>query len=281
MKSVRVGPDQALLIFSMLFGEEQDEREPMQSSCGIKAAPRDALVKAGLILKDRRTTAKGSSAQFLLLTDEAWDWAVSNLDAPVSDPVPRKRKNEDEISRIALHGALAKLKRFLTTHDHALAEFVRADADGQSNASDPQHEAPVAPKVSKKRALPSNALERKHKAPVAPKVSRKRARPSAPRSRTKAQQSKSLVSAGTLEARVRQACLDLAHGNVKERVRLKDLRRKVRASRAVMDQALTAMQNSGKLVLMRLDNPAELTREDAAAALSIAGNPRHLVYLEA
>jgi hypothetical protein len=84
-----------------------------------------------------------------------------------------------------------------------------------------------------------------------------------------------------LEARVREACLNLAQGHTKQRIRLTDLRREVHAPREVVDQALTAMQNSGKLVLMRLDNPAELTQEDDAAALSIAGNPRHLVYLEA
>ncbi len=84
-----------------------------------------------------------------------------------------------------------------------------------------------------------------------------------------------------LTAAVRSACLELANGKTKERIRLKDLRRRLDLGREVLDEALLRMQQSGGLVLMRLDNPAELTQEDESAALQIAGNPRHLVYLEA
>ena len=44
---------------------------------------------------------------------------------------------------------------------------------------------------------------------------------------------------------------------------------------------LLEMQVAGRLVLYKLDNPTEITREDEQAALFIAGQPRHLVYLEA
>jgi hypothetical protein len=40
------------------------------------------------------------------------------------------------------------------------------------------------------------------------------------------------------------------------------------------------MQRSGRIVLYKLDNPAEISAEDEAAALFIAGEPRHIVYLE-
>jgi hypothetical protein len=55
----------------------------------------------------------------------------------------------------------------------------------------------------------------------------------------------------------------------------------VGAPRAQLDAALTSMQRTGQLVLFRIENPAELTAADESAALYIAGNPRHLVYLEA
>jgi hypothetical protein len=84
-----------------------------------------------------------------------------------------------------------------------------------------------------------------------------------------------------IEDQVRNACLDLARGATKARVRLTDLRKRVGAPRAQLDAALTSMQRTGQLVLFRIENPAELTAADESAALYIAGNPRHLVYLEA
>ncbi len=85
----------------------------------------------------------------------------------------------------------------------------------------------------------------------------------------------------TDEGRIREACLALAEGQIKRRVRLSELRRKLTASRESLDRALLALQEQGRLVLYRMDNPAEITAEDERAALSIAGQPRHLVYLEA
>lgn len=83
------------------------------------------------------------------------------------------------------------------------------------------------------------------------------------------------------EDQIRAACLALTHGQTKKRVRLSDLRRKLSTSRESLDHLLVAMQEAGRLVLYRMDNTAEITPEDERAALSIAGQPRHLVYLEA
>jgi hypothetical protein len=83
-----------------------------------------------------------------------------------------------------------------------------------------------------------------------------------------------------IEDRIRSAYLALTNGAVKRRVLLKDLRTRVAASREDLDQALQAMQTQRKLVLMGLDNPQERTQGDDDAALYIAGNPRHLVYLQ-
>jgi hypothetical protein len=84
-----------------------------------------------------------------------------------------------------------------------------------------------------------------------------------------------------LDDEVRLACLALAHGETRKRVRLKDLRPKLTIPRDALDRTLLAMQTSGQLVLYKLDNPAEITTEDEKAALLIAGQPRHIVYLEA
>jgi len=84
-----------------------------------------------------------------------------------------------------------------------------------------------------------------------------------------------------VEDQVRKVCLDLAHGIPKQRVRLTDLRTRIPVPREQLDAALTAMQRAGRLVLFKIENPAELTPADESAALYIAGNPRHLVYLEA
>lgn len=83
------------------------------------------------------------------------------------------------------------------------------------------------------------------------------------------------------EQEVRDVCLSLAGGQVGKRVRLAALRERLLASRDSLDQTLKSMQQAGRLVLYKLDNPAEITPDDERAALVIAGHPRHLVYLEA
>jgi len=85
----------------------------------------------------------------------------------------------------------------------------------------------------------------------------------------------------SVEDEVRSACLALANGETRKRVRLKDLRHRISIPRSELDRTLLAMQTAGRLVLYKLDNPAEITQQDEQAALLIAGQPRHLVYLEA
>lgn len=89
-----------------------------------------------------------------------------------------------------------------------------------------------------------------------------------------------LVEKATTEEQIRAACLSLTGGQTGKRIRLADLRNKVPASREVLDNLLQSMQQAGRVVLYKMDNPAEVTPEDEQAALLIAGNPRHLVYLE-
>jgi len=86
----------------------------------------------------------------------------------------------------------------------------------------------------------------------------------------------------SLHTRVEQACLSLAGGAKKSRVRLSALRRALPAmSRQQLDAALIDLQRERRLVLYREDNTPALTAEDHAAALVVGDSPRHLVYLEA
>lgn len=84
-----------------------------------------------------------------------------------------------------------------------------------------------------------------------------------------------------LAARILEESLDLA-GGIKRRVRLKDLRERLSdVGKEELDRELLSLQSAERLVLYRLDNPAEVTRADEEAALFVAGNPRHIIYLEA
>jgi hypothetical protein len=87
-------------------------------------------------------------------------------------------------------------------------------------------------------------------------------------------------TAQPIEELIRAAYLRETNGRVKERVLLKDLRPKVEVERDAFDRALLSMQQRSKVVLMGLDNPSDRTSEIEAAALHIAGRPRHLVYFQ-
>jgi hypothetical protein len=83
-----------------------------------------------------------------------------------------------------------------------------------------------------------------------------------------------------LEEAIARACLDLADGRDNVRVRLADLRDRLRGvPKDTLDQKLLEMEQQGKLSLYRLDNPQDIFAEDRAAVLHTAtGNERHIVY---
>jgi hypothetical protein len=85
-----------------------------------------------------------------------------------------------------------------------------------------------------------------------------------------------------LTARIERACLELADGQRKRRVRLSALRDALGDVRKnELDEALLALQEAGRAVLYRDDNSAGLTAADHDAALFVGGAPRHIIYLEA
>ena len=78
---------------------------------------------------------------------------------------------------------------------------------------------------------------------------------------------------------IRAAALDIA-GAPETRVRLADLREKLGGTREEQDAALLDMQKSGEAVLMRNDDPQDITPRDEAAKLMLGDNRRDLVYVK-
>lgn len=79
---------------------------------------------------------------------------------------------------------------------------------------------------------------------------------------------------------VRAACLKLAGGALNSRVRLYRLRDELaRLARADLDRVLLEMQADGDLALYEIDDPREVTDEDVAGEIDLAGSKRRIVYL--
>jgi hypothetical protein len=90
-----------------------------------------------------------------------------------------------------------------------------------------------------------------------------------------------LPPADPLALLIRTTSLELGGGMTRVRVRLRELRARLRdVSRDRLDRALVDLQNAGSLVLYRIDDPMDIKPEDERAALQINGNPRHILYLE-
>lgn len=84
-----------------------------------------------------------------------------------------------------------------------------------------------------------------------------------------------------LSQRIETAALEIAGGRRATRVRLRDLRPRLKdIPRAVLDRELLELQRIGTLVLYRIDDPIDISAEDVSAALHVAGFPRHILYLQ-
>jgi hypothetical protein len=85
----------------------------------------------------------------------------------------------------------------------------------------------------------------------------------------------------SLRERIRSAYLETTGGRFNTRALLKDIRaRLVDVDRTKLDEALQIMQRQDDAVLYPLDNRAEITDADRAAAISFAGEPRHILWIE-
>ncbi|MET0793638.1 MAG: hypothetical protein ABW061_19115 [Polyangiaceae bacterium] len=155
-----------------------------------------------------------------------------------------------------------------------VAELKKAKADADKAAKAKVAEEKKA-KAAAEREAKARAAELKKKA-----AAERAARPKPPRNKKPTDASPEPLTLDSIEKQIREAYLRETRGAVKERVLLKDLRPKVGIQSDDFDQALLAMQQQGKVVLMGLDNPMERTPEVEAAAVHIAGLPRYLVYFQ-
>lgn len=245
-----LNPTQSLLLWNMITGETPAAREPALSEAIPKLnvkRDRAPLLDAGYLTLESRGRAK-----HLLLTEKAWAWAASCSDVEL----PR-----DAGSR-ALQGLLRKLLPFLQKKRIALAALVVPQQPKKTRARRT---------TRKTNGASTSATEPKRRAKAGREPAKRAA--AAPRASTPRDTS--------LTHRVEAACLELANGERKQRVRLSALRASLEdVSRVSLDRALLEMQDQGRAVLYRDDNTAALTAADHEAALIVGNAPRHLVYLE-
>lgn len=86
---------------------------------------------------------------------------------------------------------------------------------------------------------------------------------------------------GSLRERIRKAYLATTGGGFNKRALLKDIRTRLKdVDRAALDEELKIMQREQQAVLYPLDNRVEITEADRRAAISFAGEPRHILWIE-
>ncbi|MFZ1964007.1 MAG: hypothetical protein WAU78_11190 [Roseiarcus sp.] len=84
-----------------------------------------------------------------------------------------------------------------------------------------------------------------------------------------------------LRRRIREAYLELTGERFNTRARLSGIREKLKdIDRATLDDALRRMQREQEASLYQLDNRAEITDADRAAAIYIGQEPRHILWIE-
>ncbi len=234
-------PKQALILWKLLFTGE----EPAQSKVKpeLKPKEREPLVAAGLIEKQKR----GRSTH-LVLTDKAWEWAVDHFDAEVMKSM---------YAGPVLRALLTKLKLYLAQSGVSLAELLE-------------------PALTSDAIPGGDAVGRD----APPSRNETASDPPAPQPTAATPRPPATGDPEGLRQRARKVCLELGGMHTNQRIRVVDLRRALpEADRAELDATLLDMEQRGELVLLTLDNPAERTPADEAAALTVLGEKRHILYL--
>jgi hypothetical protein len=262
----------------MVFGETEAEREPMQSEVMLTPAERDALRKARLIDVEPATPRRGKR---ISLTDAGWAWAAENMNAELPD-TPAAR---------VLRTVLGLLDKHLDAHHEGLAHFVSLLAKSPANqqmARKKRRSAKKSRQANKADGAKQKSVGKNPRANVAvaqPKRTRQAARKAPlPRSAPRAKRPPASLEAKPnipLAERIRTTALEIAQGATRTRVRLRDLRARLPdVTRADLDRELLELQRRHVLVLYRIDDPTDISREDESAAMIVADNPRHILYLE-
>lgn len=109
-------PLQTLLLWKMIFLNYEPTLSELKPS--LKPVKRrDQLKEAELIDYVQRRKPNGRTAKYVILKEGAWDWAVKNLDAKLSDKSPE--------SGPVLQRVLTLLKAYMETNNVSLYEFIR------------------------------------------------------------------------------------------------------------------------------------------------------------
>jgi hypothetical protein len=89
------------------------------------------------------------------------------------------------------------------------------------------------------------------------------------------------VDHAPLRERIRRVYLEVTGGRLNARALLRDIRDKLKdVDRAALDEALKQMQKDQGASLYQLDNRAEVTAADMAAAIYFGNEPRHILWIE-
>jgi hypothetical protein len=108
--SVKLTPKQKLVLWNLLISDEELMMSKVKPE--LKPIERKPLVDEDLIQLEKR-----GSANYVVLTDKAWDWAIENFNAEF----PAKA-----IAAVpVLQKLLVKLGVHLQAHNLSLAEFLR------------------------------------------------------------------------------------------------------------------------------------------------------------
>ena len=209
----------------------------------VKKADREALAAAGLIAVEK------SGRSFVLsVTDRGWHWAGDHLDAALP---PAFRVMQDWLARLG--GPLEQSGR-------TLADFIGAPPE-------PAEPAETAPRKASAKKAPAK------KAPAKKVAGEKATRSPATKK----------PGAAALRARIEEAYLALTGGARARAVRLSDVRAQLAEfDRATVDAGLARILKGDKTArLSQLSDPKALTAADREAAYSPAGEPFHLLWIQA
>ncbi|MEW6234217.1 MAG: hypothetical protein AB1656_02415 [Candidatus Omnitrophota bacterium] len=117
-------PLQVLLLWKMIFMNYEPGFSEMKPN--LDARRREELKTAGLIDYEKRpkkSKKKTTPVNHVVLTDAAWDWAVKNLDAKISDRSP--------VSGPVLHCVLLHLKNYIQQKNSSLYDFLHPQSENQ------------------------------------------------------------------------------------------------------------------------------------------------------
>jgi hypothetical protein len=223
----------------------------------VKKADREALAAAGLIAVEK------SGRSFVLsVTDRGWHWAGTHLDAALP---PAFQVMQDWLARLGGH---------LEQSGRTLADFIGAPPE-------PAEPAETAPKKASAKKAP--AKKASGKSASAKKAPAKKAADKTAAEKTARSLAKAKPAPAALRARIEEAYLALTGGARARAVRLSELRAQLAEfDRATLDAGLAHIQKTNKAArFTQLSDPKALTQADREAAYSPAGEPFHLLWIQA